>query len=122
MKVFCRKKIKDSEIILLDEPTSNVDPAVEMTIFKRLFEHLSGRSVISVLHRLHLVRNFDYVRAQVVKVLNRLFKRGPLYAVEVPTFTDVPLTHWAFHEIEEAAQEHQWILNEDGNEELQKNN
>ncbi|WP_214484478.1 ABC transporter ATP-binding protein [Bacillus sp. SM2101] len=67
--------IKDSEIILLDEPTSNVDPAVEMTIFKRLFEHLSDRSVISVLHRLHLVRHFDYVY---------VFKQGEI--VEEGTF------------------------------------
>jgi ATP-binding cassette subfamily B protein len=58
--------IRDSSIILLDEPTANVDPATEMTIFKRLLEHLSEKCVISVLHRLHLVRLFDHVY-----VLNR---------------------------------------------------
>ncbi|WP_066495534.1 ABC transporter ATP-binding protein [Abyssisolibacter fermentans] len=53
--------IKDSKIVLLDEPTSNVDPAMELTIFRRLFEILSEKCVVSVLHRLHLVRLFDYV-------------------------------------------------------------
>ncbi|CAI6287063.1 hypothetical protein BG30_09640 [Bacillus subtilis subsp. subtilis] len=53
--------IQDSSIVLLDEPTSNVDPGIEITIFKRLFEYLSDRCVVSVLHRLHLVRFFDYV-------------------------------------------------------------
>ncbi|NDI35760.1 ABC transporter ATP-binding protein [Chengkuizengella sediminis] len=70
--------IRDSEIILLDEPTSNVDPAVEMTIIKSLFEHLSDRSVISVLHRLHLVRHFDYVY---------VFKQGEI--VEEGTFEEL---------------------------------
>ena len=53
--------IRDSSLILLDEPTGSVDPATEMMIFKSLFNDLSGRCVVSVLHRLHLVRLFDYV-------------------------------------------------------------
>lgn len=38
-------------------------------------------------------------RAQAVKVLNRLFKRGPLTGVTTSTFIDVPITYWAFEEI-----------------------
>ena len=53
--------IRDSSIVLLDEPTSNVDPATEVTIFQRLFDYLSDKCIVSVLHRLHLVRMFDYV-------------------------------------------------------------
>jgi ABC-type multidrug transport system fused ATPase/permease subunit len=53
--------IRDSSIVLLDEPTSNIDPLTEMMIFERLFELLADRCVISSLHRLHLVRLFDYV-------------------------------------------------------------
>ncbi|MGN7477447.1 cadherin-like beta sandwich domain-containing protein [Solibacillus silvestris] len=48
----------------------------------------------------------NLTRAQAVKVLNRLFKRGPLTVSTAATFTDVPATHWAFGEIEEAAREH----------------
>jgi ATP-binding cassette subfamily B protein len=70
--------IRDSSIILLDEPTASVDPATEMTIFKRLLEHLSEKCVINVLHRLHLVRLFDYVY---------VLKRGEI--VEEGSFDDL---------------------------------
>lgn len=70
--------IRDSSIVLLDEPTSNVDPATEMVIFKRLFERLSGKCVVSVLHRLHLLRLFDYVY---------VFKEGKI--VEEGTFEEL---------------------------------
>jgi ABC-type multidrug transport system fused ATPase/permease subunit len=53
--------IRNTQIILLDEPTGSVDPATEMQIFERLFDLLSSRCVICVLHRLHLVSLFDYV-------------------------------------------------------------
>jgi len=70
--------IKDSGIILLDEPTSNVDPSTEMDIFRKLFEHLSPRCVVTVLHRLHLMQHFDYVY---------VFKEGRI--VEEGTFDDL---------------------------------
>lgn len=77
--------IRDSSIVLLDEPTSNVDPATEMLIFKRLFERLAGKCVVSVLHRLHLVRYFDYVY---------VFKQGTI--VEEGTFDDLCLANGEF--------------------------
>ncbi|SEO49146.1 DUF4073 domain-containing protein [Paenibacillus sp. OK076] len=43
-------------------------------------------------------------RAEAVKVLNVLFKRTPAAGVTTPTFTDVPATHWAYADIEAAAQ------------------
>ncbi|WP_433922220.1 S-layer homology domain-containing protein [Paenibacillus taichungensis] len=43
-------------------------------------------------------------RAEAVKVLNVLFKRTPATGVTTPTFTDVPATHWAYADIEAAAQ------------------
>ncbi|QJD84705.1 S-layer homology domain-containing protein [Cohnella herbarum] len=55
-------------------------------------------------------------RAEAVKVLNRLFERGPLYGVDKPTFRDVPQTYWAYNEVEEAAQEHQWAIDDKGQE------
>lgn len=55
-------------------------------------------------------------RAEAVKVLNRLFNRGPLYGVEKSSFPDVPKNHWAFNEIEEAAKEHQWEKDTEGKE------
>ncbi|RIX52059.1 hypothetical protein D3P08_13860 [Paenibacillus nanensis] len=55
-------------------------------------------------------------RAEAVKVLNRLFRRGPLHGVNRASFPDVEPSHWAFKEIEEAAQAHEWTRDEAGNE------
>jgi len=52
---------KSSEIILLDEPTSSVDPKTEIEIYEKLFNECAGKVVISSLHRLYLLKYFDYV-------------------------------------------------------------
>lgn len=52
---------KGSTLLLLDEPTSSMDPRKETDIYERLFEHYPDRTIISTLHRLHLLRYFDYV-------------------------------------------------------------
>ncbi|MDR6722828.1 hypothetical protein J2W91_001280 [Paenibacillus amylolyticus] len=43
-------------------------------------------------------------RAEAVKVLNVLFNRTPRTGVVTPSFNDVPATHWAYADIEAAAQ------------------
>lgn len=48
--------------------------------------------------------NSKLTRAEAVKVLNVLFKRTPATGVTTPTFTDVPAAHWAYADIEAAAQ------------------
>lgn len=50
-----------SEIILLDEPTSSVDPRTEKKIYKSLFKAFQHKVVVSSLHRLHLLNMFDYI-------------------------------------------------------------
>jgi ABC-type multidrug transport system fused ATPase/permease subunit len=52
---------KDSEVILLDEPTSNVDPKTEAVIYEKLFEIFDGKALVSSMHRLHLLEHFDYI-------------------------------------------------------------
>ncbi|MCB0607634.1 MAG: ABC transporter ATP-binding protein [Lewinellaceae bacterium] len=52
---------RDSDIVLLDEPTSSVDPKTELLIYDRLFEEFSDKAVVSSLHRLHLLPRFDYI-------------------------------------------------------------
>lgn len=52
---------KDSEIILLDEPTSSVDPKTEAMIYEKLFTVFAGKAMISSMHRLHLLEHFDYI-------------------------------------------------------------
>ncbi len=50
---------KKSDIILLDEPTSSVDPANERAIYENLFKRFSDRCVVSSLHKLYLLPMFD---------------------------------------------------------------
>ena len=52
---------QESDVVLLDEPTSSVDPKTEAQIYQRLFEAFSGKAMVSALHRLHLLHSFDYV-------------------------------------------------------------
>ncbi len=50
-----------SDIILMDEPTSSVDPKTELTIYRRLFELFRDKVIVSAIHRLHLLEHFDYI-------------------------------------------------------------
>ncbi|MCB0598058.1 MAG: ABC transporter ATP-binding protein [Lewinellaceae bacterium] len=52
---------RDSDIVLMDEPTSSVDPKTEVEIYQRLFEEFKDKAMVSSLHRLHLLNQFDYV-------------------------------------------------------------
>jgi len=52
---------KSSDIILLDEPTSSVDPKTEIQIYEKMFEECRGKAIVSSLHRLYLLSFFDYV-------------------------------------------------------------
>lgn len=52
---------QNSEIILMDEPTSSVDPRTEKLIYANMFEAFKGKLIISSLHRLHLLTQFDYI-------------------------------------------------------------
>lgn len=52
---------RDSDLVLLDEPTSSVDPRTEAMIYERLFKIFADKAIISSIHRLHLLGRFDYV-------------------------------------------------------------
>jgi ABC-type multidrug transport system fused ATPase/permease subunit len=51
----------ESDVVLLDEPTSSVDPKTEALIYQRLFQAFSEKAMVSALHRLHLLHSFDYI-------------------------------------------------------------
>ncbi|MEK6936706.1 MAG: ABC transporter ATP-binding protein [Nanoarchaeota archaeon] len=53
--------VKNSDILLLDEPTSSVDTKNEMLIYKEIFRNYKNKTIISSIHRLHLLKNFDYI-------------------------------------------------------------
>lgn len=50
-----------SDIVLLDEPTSSVDPKTEFDIYHKLLRAFNDKAVVSTLHRLHLLPMFDYI-------------------------------------------------------------
>jgi ATP-binding cassette subfamily B protein len=52
---------RDSELVLLDEPTSSVDPRTEAHIYEALFRIFRDKAIISSMHRLHLLASFDHV-------------------------------------------------------------
>jgi ABC-type multidrug transport system fused ATPase/permease subunit len=52
---------QNSNIVLMDEPTSSVDPKTELFIYQRLFEAFKEKVIVSALHRLHLLTYFDYI-------------------------------------------------------------
>ncbi len=76
---------KTSDLILLDEPTSSVDPKTEMNIYDALFEEFKDKIVVSALHRLHLLPKFDYVyvldKGKIVDegTFEDLFQNSPVF-------------------------------------------
>lgn len=52
---------KDSEFLLLDEPTSNVDSENESIIYDNILNKFKDYTIIASVHRLHLLSNFDYI-------------------------------------------------------------
>jgi ABC-type multidrug transport system fused ATPase/permease subunit len=50
-----------SDIILLDEPTSSVDLPTEERIFTNVFRAFKGKTIVATLHRLHLLPQFDRI-------------------------------------------------------------
>ncbi|MEW4371317.1 Ig-like domain-containing protein [Paenibacillus kandeliae] len=60
--------------------------------------------------------NEGVTRAELVTMMNRLLKRGPLTGVTTSTWSDVPATHWAFGDIEEASLSHSYEIQSDGTE------
>jgi ATP-binding cassette subfamily B protein len=51
----------NKDIVLLDEPTSSLDTATEMEVYKNIFKEFEGKTVISTIHRLHLLPLFQKI-------------------------------------------------------------
>ncbi len=69
-----RAHLADPDLLVLDEATSAVDPALEMRIGRALERLMSGRTSITVAHRLSTAENADEV---VVVDAGRVVQRGP---------------------------------------------
>lgn len=90
-------------VVLLDEPTSSVDPKTELRIYEKLFRSFEDKAVVSALHRLHLLRHFDWVY---------VMKQGRI--VEEGTFADLRerggefAELWRHHETAEEGRPVEW--------------
>lgn len=51
----------DKSLILLDEPTSSIDYKNELTIYHNIFGQFKNTTIISSIHRLHLLPLFDAI-------------------------------------------------------------
>ncbi|WP_230633162.1 X2-like carbohydrate binding domain-containing protein [Paenibacillus athensensis] len=62
--------------------------------------------------------NGQLTRAEAVAIVNRLLNRGPLYGVFSPHWPDVPASHWAYGQIEEASENHDYTARLEGGESI----
>ncbi len=51
----------DKDVVLLDEPTSSLDTATEMKVYRNIFRVFQDKTIISSIHRLHLLPMFDKI-------------------------------------------------------------
>lgn len=84
---------REKEIILLDEPTSSLDTAIEMDVYQNIFKEFNGKTIISTVHRLHLLPLFDKIY---------YFENGKI--IGSGTFEDLLLTNLKFQTLWEKAQ------------------
>lgn len=52
---------RESDVVLLDEPTSSVDPKTEAMIYEKMFQAFADKVIVSSMHRLHLLNHFDHI-------------------------------------------------------------
>jgi ATP-binding cassette subfamily B protein len=58
---LARSLIGDSDLVVLDEPTSAMDPDAEARLFDRFRDLLGERSALVISHRLSIVRGADHI-------------------------------------------------------------
>ena len=58
---LARVLLQRCKIIILDEPTSHVDPETEKTVWNVVREKLKGSTVITIAHRLNIIKDCDII-------------------------------------------------------------
>lgn len=75
----------DKDIVLLDEPTESLDAVTERDIYRNIFREFRGKTILSSVHRLHLLPLFDRVflfrngRIVASGTYQELLERSPLF-------------------------------------------
>jgi ATP-binding cassette subfamily B protein len=58
---LARAFLRESQLIIMDEPTSSLDPRAEDEVFKKLRQLVADRTAIIISHRLSTVRMADCI-------------------------------------------------------------
>jgi ATP-binding cassette subfamily C protein LapB len=97
---LARALVRDPEVLILDEPTSNMDTDSELMLQKRLQTIMEGRTVVLVTHRLSMLRIVERLvvmeNGQIKmdgprdRVLQRLRERSKQSMAAVGTATAAP--------------------------------
>ena len=69
-----------SGLVLLDEPTANLDPRRESEVYDNLFANFADACIVSSVHRLNLLDRFDEV---LLMQQGRLLDHGPVAELAV---------------------------------------
>jgi len=88
---------RDSEVVLLDEPTSSVDSLNELKIHENVFKEFKNKTIISSIHRLHLLEKFDYIyffeKGKIIAEGNlRKIKTNPQFKILWDKYTTIKKT------------------------------
>ncbi len=79
---------KDNDIIIMDEPTSSIDPANELAIYENIFQEYPEKCIISAIHRIHLLPLFDIIY---------VFDRGKI--IESGSLEELIQRKWKFFDL-----------------------
>jgi thiol reductant ABC exporter CydC subunit len=71
--VLARALLRQSPILILDEPTANLDPLTEQQVLRTVFKWVKGRSLLLITHRLVGLEKMDEI---VVLDRGRIVERG----------------------------------------------
>lgn len=85
------------DIVLLDEPTSSLDTATEAAVYQNIFDAFAGQTIISSIHRLHLLGKFDRIV---------MFDKGGIIAVGTldELLADCPMFESLWQQYQSAAE------------------
>jgi ABC-type multidrug transport system fused ATPase/permease subunit len=70
---IARALLKDAPILILDEPTANLDPITEKQVLDTLFQIMRGKTSLLITHRLVGLENMDEI---IVMDHGRVVERG----------------------------------------------